>query len=251
MATTHLAADRIRIVLVETTHPGNIGATARAMKNMGLSRLYLVAPRHFPHPDAEARAANAVDILRTAVVLPRLIDAVGDCGWLLGTSARQRSIPWPTAAPREAAQMALKQAADTEVGILFGREDRGLRNEELQLCHQHLQIPTAAEYPALNLAMAVQIISYELCLQASAAPLQIAGPKGENWDEPAATVADIRHLLNHIEQLLQQLDFLNPAAPRRLRERLNRLLLRGGLDRMEVSMLRGMLRAVQKWLPGD
>ena len=153
--------DNIRIVLVNTSHPGNIGGVARAMKNMGLSRLYLVQPRAFPHKEAEWRAASALDLLEQAVVTQTLDEAIGDCQFVVGTSARERRIPWPLLDPRMCAKRAAQISPREQVAVLFGREDRGLTNDELKVCNLHLNIPTSEDYSSLNLAMAVQIVCYE------------------------------------------------------------------------------------------
>ena len=141
--------ENIRIVLVNTTHPGNIGGVARAMKNMGLSRLYLVAPKAFPAPEAEWRAASAKDVLDSAVVVATLDEAVDDCQFIVGTSARERRIPWPLLDPRRCAEQIAASSADEQVAVLFGREDRGLTNEELRVCNLHLNVPTSEDYPSL------------------------------------------------------------------------------------------------------
>ncbi len=235
--------ERVRIVLVGTTHPGNIGAAARAMKTMGLSRLYLVAPRFFPHEEAAARAAGAVELLDTAVVTRTLDEAVADCGFLVGSSARVRSIPWRLLRPRELGAELLQQPPDCEIALLFGREDRGLLNRELQRCHCHLYIPTDAHYGSLNLAMAVQLVCYELRL----ASIDVeAAPAVQQRDEPPATAAELEEFYAHLDQLLQDIDFLNPRVPRRLRPRLRRLFSRIHPDRMEVRMLRGIFHAIQE-----
>ena len=156
--------DNIRIVLVNTSHPGNIGGVARAMKNMGLSRLYLVAPRQYPDEQADWRAVSAIDVLESAVVTETLEEAIGDCQFVVGTSARNRRIPWPLQDPRQCAGRIAKASAQQQVAVLFGREDRGLTNDELKLCNLHLNIPTSEAYSSLNLAMAVQILTYELLI---------------------------------------------------------------------------------------
>lgn len=232
---------RVRIVLVDATHPGNIGAVARAMKNMGLTRLYLVAPRFFPDEEATARAAGAADVLDAAVVTRTLDAAVADCGFLVGSSARVRSIPWRMMHPRELGVELLQQPSDCEIALLFGREDRGLLNRELQRCHCHLHIPVDEQYGSLNLAMAVQIICYELRLTVLDADTASVEPVR---DQPPATAAELEDFYAHLDRVLEDIDFLNPRAPRRLRTRLRRLFSRIQPDRMEVRMLRGILQAV-------
>ncbi len=238
--------DNIRIVLVNTSHPGNIGAVARAMKTMGLTRLYLVAPRDFPSSVADGRAVSATDILDTAVVVPTLDAAIGDCQFVVGTSARERHIPWPLLDAREcAARMAVASSAE-QVALLFGREDRGLTNEELQVCNLHLSIPTSPDYRSLNLAMAVQIVAYELRMQLAAPPSSVA--ELEYWDAPFATHDNLERFYTHLEATLIDVEFLDPTAPRQLMSRLRRLYSRVRLDEMELNILRGILTETQKWV---
>lgn len=238
------ALDNIRIVLVATSHPGNIGAVARAMKNMGLRNLYLVNPRQFPAEAALARAAGAADILDGAVVCHDLASAIGDARLVLGTSARERRIPWPLQDPRAAAAQSIGEAGQHQVAILFGREDRGLKNEELQLCHLHINIPTDETYSSLNLSMAVQVVCYELRMAWLAAAERPG--KVQDWDAPLANAADTERFFSHLEQTLIALDFLKPSAPRQLMTRLRRLFNRIRMDEMELNILRGILTAVQQ-----
>ena len=238
--------DNIRIVLVNTSHPGNIGAVARAMKTMGLTRLYLVAPRDFPSTVADGRAVSATDILDAAVVVPTLDAAIGDCQFVVGTSARERHIPWPLLDARQgAARMAVASSAE-QVALLFGREDRGLTNEELQVCNLHLSIPTSSDYSSLNLAMAVQIVAYELRMQLAAPPSSVA--ELEYWDAPFATHDNLERFYTHLEATLIDVEFLDPTAPRQLMSRLRRLYSRVRLDEMELNILRGILTETQKWV---
>ena len=238
--------DNIRIVLVNTTHPGNIGGVARAMKNMGLSRLYLVAPLKFPHEQAVWRAASAADVLDSAVVTASVEEAVADCQFVVGTSARERRIPWPLLDPRQCAQRIDAVSGQEQVAVIFGREDRGLTNEELQLCNLHLNIPTSDAYSSLNLAMAVQIICYELRMLL----VQPALPRSEDeqWDTPFSTVENLERFYSHLEQTLTDIEFLDPAAPRQLMTRLRRLYGRVRLDEMELNILRGILTETRKWV---
>jgi len=238
--------DNIRIVLVNTSHPGNIGGVARAMKNMGLSRLYLVAPRQYPDEQATWRAASATDLLEGAVVTETLEQAIGDCQFVVGTSARERRIPWPLLDPRDSAEKIGPISTRQQVAILFGREDRGLTNDELKLCNLHLNIPTSEDYSSLNLAMAVQIICYELrlCLVAGAD----ATSEVDEWDAPFSTQENMQRFYTHLEQALIDIDFLDPAAPRQLMTRLRRLYSRVRLDEMELNILRGILTETQKWV---
>ncbi|NND69369.1 MAG: tRNA (cytosine(32)/uridine(32)-2'-O)-methyltransferase TrmJ [Halioglobus sp.] len=238
--------DNIRIVLVNTTHPGNIGGVARAMKNMGLSRLYLVAPRKFPHEEADWRAASAQDILAGAVVCDTLEQAVDDCQFVAGTSARERSIPWPLLDARQCAARIADASQNEQVAVLFGREDRGLTNDELKCCNLHLNIPSAAAYSSLNLAMAVQIVAYELRMLAVAGDLPAA--QDDQWDTPFSTRENMERFYTHLEETLVDIEFLDPAAPRQLMARLRRLYSRVRLDEMELNILRGILTETQKWV---
>ncbi len=241
------ALNAIRIVLINTSHPGNIGAAARAMKNMGLSKLYLVQPKHYPADDAVFRAASALDVLDTAVVCDSLDEALAGVDLIVGTSARSRRIPWPLQPPRDFAESLpgfAAQGRGREVAILFGREDRGLTNDELQRCSAHIHIPSNKEYSSLNIAMAVQLICYELRV-AHLAPAELSAEPTDGWDSPWATDEDKQRFYVHLEQTLVELDFLDPAAPRQLMTRLRRLFGRVDLDQMEVNILRGILTAAQ------
>lgn len=244
--------DCIRIVLINTSHPGNIGATARAMKNMGLTRLYLVAPKEFPAEQAVFRAANALDVLDNAVVCESLDEALLGVDLVAGTSARTRTIPWPLQTPREFAEQ-ISASSTTgratrgtrQVAILFGREDRGLTNAELQRCSRHLHIPTNPEYSSLNLAMAVQLICYELRMAQLVDNAQGIEQARQEWDAPWATDEDKERFFEHLQQTLIELGVLKPSAPRQLMTRLRRLYGRVDLDSMEVNILRGILTAAQ------
>ena len=238
--------DNIRIVLVNTSHPGNIGGVARAMKNMGLSRLYLVEPRQFPDEQADWRAASAGDVLEAAVVTASLDDAIADCQFVVGTSARGRRIPWPLQDPRQCAVRMARASGNEQVAVLFGREDRGLTNDELKLCNLHLNIPTSEDYSSLNLAMAVQIVCYELRMLA--AQPDLSANEDEQWDTPFATRDNMERFYQHLEQALTDIEFLDPAAPRQLMVRLRRLYSRVRLDEMELNILRGILTETQKWV---
>ncbi len=239
--------DNIRIVLVNTSHPGNIGGVARAMKNMGLSRLVLVAPKQFPDEQAAWRAASAVDVLDKAVVTGTLDEAIADCQFVVGTSARGRRIPWPLLDPRQCAERIDRAAESEQVAILFGREDRGLTNEELQVCNLHLNIPTDDAYSSLNLAMAVQIVCYELRMLLDKAVLPQS--QEDQWDTPFSTRENMERFYRHLEQTLVQIGFLDPSAPRQLMTRLRRLYSRVRLDEMELNILRGILTETQKYVP--
>jgi tRNA (cytidine32/uridine32-2'-O)-methyltransferase len=238
--------DNIRIVLVNTSHPGNIGGVARAMKNMGLTRLYLVAPRDYPNEQADWRAASAMDILESAVVVPTLDEAIGDCQFVVGTSARERRIPWPLLDARQCAERVALASSSEQVAVMFGREDRGLTNDELKVCNLHLSIPTSDAYSSLNLAMAVQIVAYELKMLSIPADSQT--DEHENWDTPFASMENMERFYTHLEEALIDIEFLDPAAPRQLMSRLRRLYSRVRLDEMELNILRGILTETQKWV---
>jgi tRNA (cytidine32/uridine32-2'-O)-methyltransferase len=235
--TTDPRLARIRIVLVEPSHPGNIGGAARAMKTMGLSRLAVVNPRRFPDPQAEWRAAGAQDVLESVEVYPTVTAAIADCGWVIGTSTRSRRIPWPVKSAEEVAADVLALPSDTQVAMLFGRETNGLSNDELMRCHCHLQIPANPAYPSLNLAMAVQVVCYELHKQLDRGAVPVAG-----WDQPPATMAQLEDFMTHLESVLVHSGFLDPSNPGQTMTRLRRLFTRVAMDDKEVQMLRGVLK---------
>ena len=228
--------DRIRIALVEPSHPGNIGGTARAMKNMGLRQLVVVKPKRFPDPQADWRAAGALDVLDAAQVVETVDEAVKDSHWVVGTSTRNRRIPWPVAGPGEIASEIAALPDESTVTILFGREDNGLTNEELQRCHYHLQIPAHPDYSSLNLAMAVQVVTYEL-YQASLDRQPVPG-----WDRRLATAAELDALMRHMETVLIDSNFLDASNPGQTMTRLRRLYTRIQMDETEVQILRGVLK---------
>lgn len=230
----------VRIVLVGTTHPGNIGAVARAMRNMGLERLSLVAPREFPSEQATARAAGADAILAAARVCATLEEALADCRFVVGASARLRAVAWPELSPREAAPRLLAEGRQGEAAVIFGRESSGLTNEELGRCHALLHIPTDPEFNSLNLAMAVQVVAYELRL----ALLEDSVPARERGDT-LASAEDMERLYEHLERTLVAARFLNPTNPRHLMLRLRRLFNRALLEEKEVRILRGVLSALE------
>ena len=229
----------IRIVLVETSHPGNIGAAARAMKTMCLEDLILVHPAEFPHPDAAARASGAVDILERARVTVTLDEALKGCALVAGTSARRRGIGPPELMPRECAMRLASAAAQQDVALVFGRERIGLTNEELGRCHLLVNIPANPEYASLNLAAAVQVLCYELMLARAAAPASIES------DTPLATADEMERLYEHLETAALETGFLDPANPKHLMRRLRRLFNRAQPDQNEVNILRGLLSALQ------
>jgi len=232
----------IRIVLINTSHPGNIGAVARAMKTMGLAELYLVSPLSFPHVKADEMASGALDVLHQAVVVDDLDQALADCHLVIGTSARSRAIPWPLLSPRELAEKALQENEKNRIAILFGREQSGLTNEELHRCHFHVQIPSNPEYSSLNIASAVQVIAYELRVASLSSPEKIT------WDYELANAEAMENLFEHLEKVLIEINFLKPTAPRQLMTRLRRLFYRARLDVMELNILRGILGEVERAL---
>ncbi len=234
---------RTRIVLVETSHPGNIGAAARAMKTMGLRQLVLVRPRQFPAAEATARASGADDVLAQALVVDTLAQAVEACGIIVGTTARPRYLEWPVTPPREAAEWAAAQAGDAQVAIVFGREQTGLSNDELRLCQRAIRIPTAADFSSLNLGQAVQICAYEWRL-ADLSGVAVALPASE----PLATGAELAGLIAHAKATMTRVGYLNPARPKRLPDRLARLVGSGQLRHSEAQILRGFLTAIDEAL---
>ena len=248
----------VRIVLVNTSHPGNIGGVARAMKNMALEQLVLVAPKEFPSDKADARASGATDILASARVVDTLEQALEGCQLVVGASARGRHIPWPVVDPRELAEqvVAVQSAAKgevPEVALVFGREDRGLTNEELHRCHRHVHIPSNPDFSSLNLAAAVQVLCYEVRMAALAQQNAAAKPDdqpqwGTAWDIDSASADELERMFEHLEQTLVEIDFLDPDNPRQLMTRLRRLYLRAHPDKVEVGILRGILTATQKLL---
>jgi tRNA (cytidine32/uridine32-2'-O)-methyltransferase len=235
---------RVRMVLVGTQHPGNIGSAARALKTMGLSRLVLVAPERFPHAEADALAAGAGDVLATARVFDEPAGAIADCRLVLGCTARDRRIALPMLSPREAAARVAEAArAGGEVALLFGRERTGLDNAELQLCHAAVHIPANPGYGSLNLAAAVQVLAYELRLALLAAPPE--GAAGEAGGSPA-THGQLEGLFAQLAETLDAIDFHKGRAPESAMRKLRRLFLRAGLDEREVRLLRGVLADAQR-----
>ncbi len=235
--------DDLQIVLVETSHPGNIGATARAMKNMGLCHLTLVAPRCGIDETAIARASGALDILDACRRVDTLPEAVAESELVIGSSARPRSLGWPELTPRRMADMLGECADGQRASLVFGRERSGLSNEELQFCHYTVKIPTAPDYSSLNLAMAVQLLAYEIFVRLQ----QENQPPLDAPREPMASAGELEGYFEHLEQVLVATGFLDPAQPRHMMKRLRRLYQRIGLTRNEVNILRGILSSVQKY----
>ncbi|MFT4058713.1 MAG: tRNA (cytosine(32)/uridine(32)-2'-O)-methyltransferase TrmJ [Legionella sp.] len=233
----------IRIILVATSHPGNIGSTARAMKTMGLQSLYLVTPKSFPDLKAKEMAAGADDLLASAMITATLEEALAGCQLILGTSARPRGLSLPGLTPAACADLVNKQRDSTQIAIVFGREHAGLTNEELLKCHYHIHIPSNPEYSSLNLSQAVQIVAYELRMKLLAPKAEVALRTDEY-----ATADEIEQFYEHLREVFIEIKFLREANPRRLMQRVRRLFNRVNLEKMEVSILRGMLSQVQKSL---
>lgn len=229
-----------RIVLVRTSHPGNIGSAARAMKNMGIASLVLVLPKRFPDPEASALASGADDVLASARVVGTLEDAIGDCVAAYALSARMREWGPENIAVREAAAAALAEAGGGPIAFVFGNEASGLTNEELLACQHHVRIPTDPAWSSVNLAQAVQIVAYELRMAAT------AGAMTKARAEPLATVAELEGLYGHLEEASIASGFLDPANPGRLRERFRRLFARARPEREELNIIRGLLKALLK-----
>lgn len=232
----------IRIVLLNTTHPGNIGATARAMKVMGLARLHLVGPKIYPSAEATAMASGADDLLQRAVIHDSLDSALEGCGLVLGTSARLRSLSMPQMDMRSAAKSVLADHRSQDVAILFGQERAGLTNEEIQRCHQLVHIDTNPDYGSLNLAQAVQVMAYELRMAAIGGANAVLPPA--DWEPVDA--AQMEMFYTHLEQTLLDIGFMNPAQPKRLMARMRRLFNRARPDQNEINILRGVLTASQR-----
>jgi len=232
----------IRIVLVDTSHPGNIGASARAMKNMGLGSLVLVRPGSHPDPEAVARASGATDVLSNARVASSVDEAIGDCGLVLGTTARARSAHWRELDARAGAAEIAAAAAARPVAVLFGGERNGLANEELERCEALIRIPVAAEYGSLNLAQAVQIVCYELRMA-----LAVPGPDAA--DAPMPATADERQALDaHLERVMRASGFMHDGNAGQLGARVRRLVALARPDDGEVRILRGWLAAIERRL---
>ncbi|MBF7690918.1 RNA methyltransferase [Acinetobacter pollinis] len=257
---SHLS--HVRIVMVNTTLPANIGSALRAMKTMGISQLVLVAPKTYPHPDIHALAAGATDLIEKIQIVERLEDAIADCHLVFGTSARSRTIPWPLLDVRPATELALNHIKQQkqEVAIIFGREDRGLTNEELALANYHMTIPVNPEYGVLNVAQAIQIVCYELRMAALhtssldksevSDKMPVALQQEMDWDEPLVTQKQMQEFYPHMEKMLEDIEFLDPKNPRLLPLRLRRLFGRIQLDRMEYNLLRGVFSRVQAMSQG-
>ncbi|RHW78011.1 tRNA (cytosine(32)/uridine(32)-2'-O)-methyltransferase TrmJ [Colwellia sp. RSH04] len=249
--------DRVKIVLVNTSDCRNIGSAARAMKTMGLSQLVLVDPIEMPNGQAQALAAGATDVLANAKVVSTLEEAIEDCGLVVGTSARSRTLPWPMLEPRGCGEKMVSEASEYPVALVFGRESSGLTNEELQLCHFHVQIPANPEYSSLNLAMAVQTLSYEIRTSYLLAHDQnyqerstgngtdISKATSED-DELFPVVEETERFYQHFEEALKATGFIVPKHPGLVMTKLRRLFNRARPDVKEVKMMRGILASIER-----
>jgi TrmH family RNA methyltransferase len=236
---------RIRIVLVSTQHPGNIGASARAMLTMGLSDLVLVNPDRFPHPQARATAAHAGEVLDRARVVTSLDEAVADCGWVVALSARPRHLGDEPLRPWQAAQRAIELTREASVAFVFGCERTGLTNDEVDRCHATTLIPANPAYSSLNLAQAVQVIAYELRRTALPEQSEVAAKKQHPWYAPPAA-EDMERFYDHLQRILLATGFLDPANPRMLMRRLRTFFNRSAPDRNELNILRGILTSIEQ-----
>lgn len=234
-----MSLNNIRIVLINTFHPGNIGAAARALKNMGLSNLYLVNPVDYPHPEAISRAAGAQDVLENATVVSTLDEAIADCPLVIGTSARNRTFDLPLLDAKTSAAKIITESSQGNIAILFGRESKGLLNEELSLCNFHMFIPTNPQYPVLNISQAIQICCYEIWL-ASQSPT----PQDSPNNYPAHR--EMNYFYQHLEQVLRKAHFLIPQHEGRAMQKLQRFFNRARPETEELGMLRGVLSSIEK-----
>jgi tRNA (cytidine32/uridine32-2'-O)-methyltransferase len=240
----------IRIVLVNTSLSANIGSAARAMKTMGLRQLVLVDPRIFPSSEATALAAGASDVLANAKVVATLEEAIADCSLAIGASARSRTIPWPLLDARETGELARLESERHPVAIVFGREDRGLTNEELHLCQYHVSIPSDEEYGVLNVASAVQVIAYEVRMAHLLAEKGVVNDRTmpishAPWDEDLVPNSEMEQFFSHFEAALVDSGFFNPANPRQMPARIRRMFGRLRLDRLEYNLWRGIFSRIQ------
>ena len=237
---------QVKIILIETSNSGNIGSTLRAMKTMGFGNLCLVNPKKFPSEEVTALAANASDLIDTVQVVNSLDEALDGCNLVVGTSSRDRKVPWPNESIISASPKIIAEAdKDNTVAILFGREDRGLTNDELQRCNLHVRIPANKDYPVLNVAMSVQVICYQLLIDKT---LRSEGKKNIHWDVPLAEANHVNRLIKHFTEVAEKLEVFNKGNPRQIGARIKRLFTRVGLDEMEVNFMRGFLAAVEKKL---
>ena len=235
----------IRIVLVETSHTGNMGSVARAMKTMGLTNLWLVNPLVKPDSQAIALAAGASDVIGSANIVDTLDEALAGCSLVVGTSARSRTLPWPMLAPREGGLKSVAEAEHAPVALVFGRERVGLTNEELQKCHYHVAIAANPEYSSLNLAMAVQVISYEVRMAWLAAQ-ESGEAKAEHDETPYPLVDDLERFYGHLEQTLLSTGFIRENHPGQVMNKLRRLFTRARPESQELNLLRGILASIEQ-----
>jgi len=237
--------NNIRIILCQTSHPGNIGAAARAMKTMGITNLVLVSPDKFPHAESNALACGAVDLLEHARVCSTLEEALVGCAFAIGLSARKRNLSHELVSVREAAKQTAVIAQTQPVALVFGTEMSGLSNAELNLCQLLAMIPTNPDFSSLNVAAAVQVVCYELrmavleSLSEQPSPLSVG-------DHPLATSDDVEGFYTHLEDTLIKIGFLNPDEPKKLMQRVRRIYARARLEKEEVNILRGILKLTQK-----
>ena len=229
----------VRVVLIDPSHPGNIGSVARAMKNMALSDLVLVRPRNFPHGDAVSLAAGADDILSAARVVEHVEEAIADCGFVAGTTSRPRNFNWDFLTPRDLAQRVTTLAADTRAALLFGSERYGLANEDLQCCNVLVRIPANPDYCSLNLAMSAQLIAYELYLARTQPESHF------QVERPLATGQEMELLYAHLQRVMDLVGFEDRNGSGHLMTRLRRLFNRSQLDQNEINILRGIFSAVE------
>lgn len=237
--------ENTRIVMVKTSHPGNIGAAARAMKNMGLSRLYLVEPKEHPTFESFSRAAGADDVLGNAVITDTLAEALKGCVWVAGTSARERMVQWPTYDPHECAGICRDKSEQGDVAIVFGRERTGLTNEELEMCNALVHIPTNAKYSSLNVAAAVQVLCYEVRM-AFLSYQDVAAEKTRTAREDMPATSDqLEGMYQHMYQMMEDIKFFSGSNPEVIMRRLKSLFNRAQTTRREVAILRGIFSAAQ------
>jgi len=237
---------QVKIILIETSNSGNIGSTLRAMKTMGFSNLCLVNPKKFPSEEVTALAANASDLIDTVQVVNSLEEALDGCNLVIGTSSRDRKVPWPNESIISASPKIIAEAdKDNVVAILFGREDRGLTNDELQRCNLHVHIPANEDYPVLNVAMSVQVVCYQLLIDRT---IGSEIKDNQHWDVPSAEANHVNRLIEHFTDVAEKLEVFNKGNPRQIGARIKRLFTRVGLDEMEVNFMRGFLAAVEKKL---
>lgn len=240
--------DSISIVMVETSMSGNIGSAARAMKTMGIKTLVLVNPKEVYSDKAQARAAGALDVIENSTVVNTLEEATAGCHLVMGASARSRNLPWPLLNPRQSAELAsaaVSQNPEMKIALVFGRERSGLTNEELALCHHHVHIPSNPDYSSLNIAAAVQVLAYEMRMT------QLGDSVVYDWhkdrENPPADQQQMEGLIQHLEQTLIDIGYLDPNKPMLLMHRLRRLFMRAMPDAIEINILRGILKKMEKY----